>query len=146
MGRGIRGLRGQEGASAVELAIVMPLLLILAFGIIEFSIALYDKAMITNASREGARAGVLFRTPQLCGADLQGVVASVVNDYCADKMISFGSPLSVNTDLSPSCPDRGEDLTVTVDYTYGWLVLPNFVTSLMGTTTISATSVMRMEE
>ena len=146
MGRFIRALRGQEGASAVELAITLPLLLILAFGIVEFSIALYDKAMITNASREGARAGVLFRTPQACGADLQGIVNSVVNEYCADKMISFGTSLAVNTALSPSCPERGEDLTVTVDYTYGWLVLPNFIADLIGTTTISATSVMRMEE
>ena len=51
----------QEGASAVEFAIILPLLLILVFGIIEFSILFYDKAMITNASREGARVGIVYR-------------------------------------------------------------------------------------
>ena len=49
--------KSQSGASAVEFAIVLPILVLLVFGIIEFSVAFYDKAMITNASREGARAG-----------------------------------------------------------------------------------------
>ena len=44
----------------MEFAIVMPLLFVILFGIIEFGILLYDKAMITNASREGARAGIVF--------------------------------------------------------------------------------------
>ena len=61
MGKGesmkTRLLKGNNGASAVEFAVVLPLL-VLPFGIIEFSLALYDKAMITNASREGARAGI----------------------------------------------------------------------------------------
>jgi Flp pilus assembly protein TadG len=35
----------------------------LLFGIIEFGIILYDKAMITNASREGARAGIVYSEP-----------------------------------------------------------------------------------
>ena len=42
---------GQKGAAAVEFAIVMPLLVLLTFGIIEFSILFYNKAMVTNASR-----------------------------------------------------------------------------------------------
>ena len=45
----------QRGAAAVEFAIVLPLLLVFVFGIIEFGFLLYDKAVITNASREGAR-------------------------------------------------------------------------------------------
>ena len=44
----------------VEFAIVLPLLLMLIFGMIEFSVMLYDKAMLTNATREGARFGILF--------------------------------------------------------------------------------------
>ena len=55
--------KNQTGASAVEFAIVLPILVLLVFGIIEFSVALYDKAMITNASREGARAAIVFRVP-----------------------------------------------------------------------------------
>ncbi|HKK00735.1 MAG TPA: TadE/TadG family type IV pilus assembly protein, partial [Desulfuromonadales bacterium] len=55
--------RHERGASAVEFALVLPLLLVILFGIIEFGFILYDKAMITNASREGARAGIVLYTP-----------------------------------------------------------------------------------
>ena len=53
-------VRDEQGGSLVEFAIVMPLLFVILFGIIDFGILLYDKAMITNASREGASAGIVF--------------------------------------------------------------------------------------
>ena len=51
----------QKGASAVEFALVLPLLMLILFGIIEFGLLMYNKAMITNASREGARRGIVYR-------------------------------------------------------------------------------------
>ena len=51
----------QKGASAVEFALILPLLMLILFGIIEFSLLMYNKAMITNASREGARRGIVYR-------------------------------------------------------------------------------------
>ena len=48
----------QSGASAIEFALLLPVLLLFLFGIIEVSILFYNKAMITNASREGARVPV----------------------------------------------------------------------------------------
>jgi Flp pilus assembly protein TadG len=41
----------QDGVAAVEFAIILPFLVILIFGMIEFSLVLFNKAMITNASR-----------------------------------------------------------------------------------------------
>jgi Flp pilus assembly protein TadG len=52
-------MNSQRGAAVVEFAFVLPLLLVILFGIIEFSFLLYDKAMLTNASREGARVGIV---------------------------------------------------------------------------------------
>ena len=57
--------RGQAGSNLVEMALVSPLLLLLVFGIVDFSLALFNKAVITNAAREGARAGMALRTPRL---------------------------------------------------------------------------------
>ena len=48
-------ITNQDGVAAVEFAIILPFLVILIFGMIEFSLVLYNKAMITNASRVGAR-------------------------------------------------------------------------------------------
>ena len=49
----------QAGAAMVEFAIVLPVLALLLMGIIEFSIIIYDKAVITNASRVGARYAIV---------------------------------------------------------------------------------------
>ena len=57
-------IRCQRGAAAVEFAIIAPLLFTIIFGIIEFSLLFYDKAVITNASREGARFGIVFDDSQ----------------------------------------------------------------------------------
>lgn len=45
------------GAALVEMALVTPLLLAVLFGIVEFGRAMQVHAMVTNASREGARRG-----------------------------------------------------------------------------------------
>lgn len=49
--------RGERGAAAVELALVMPLLLLVLFAIIDFGRMLNAQITLTEASREGARSG-----------------------------------------------------------------------------------------
>ncbi|MGD8892889.1 MAG: pilus assembly protein, partial [Desulfobacterales bacterium] len=57
-------IEDQNGATVVEFAIILPLLIVFLFGIIEFGLLLYNKQVITNASREGARAGLVVRDPR----------------------------------------------------------------------------------
>ena len=47
-------LKKSNGAALVELAIILPLLLLLVFGVFEFGRAIHTKNIITNMSREGA--------------------------------------------------------------------------------------------
>ena len=61
----------QKGSVVVEFALIFPLLLFIVFSIIECSLALYDKAVITNASREAARAGSA-RARQVAAHDVCG--------------------------------------------------------------------------
>ena len=67
-------IQRQKGAEIVEFALVLPLLLLILFGIMEFGIVFFDKAIITNASREGARAGVVSRSPVLSNDDITTIV------------------------------------------------------------------------
>ena len=64
-------LKNQRGASAVEFAVVLFPLVLLVFGIIDFGFLLYNKAMLTNASREGARAGIVSQSPRVLDSKIR---------------------------------------------------------------------------
>ncbi len=134
-------MHGQEGVAAIEFALVLPLLVLLAFGIIEFSLALYDKAVITNASREGARAGIVFRDP----AVTDGEIIGIVNQYCQKRLVTFGSAIQPTTAVIREGSSTGDDLTVQVNYQYTFLVIPGLITNMTGGIPMTAQTVMRME-
>jgi TadE-like protein len=51
--------RGRAGQSLVEMAMVLPILAILTFGLVDFGRGYYFQVSITNAAREGARVAIL---------------------------------------------------------------------------------------
>lgn len=160
MKRAVMNIKDQKGASAVEFAIVLPVLLLILFGIIEFSVAFYDKAMITNASREGARKGILFNCvingPDCDYSPATGEdIRDVVNDYLgvdegspSGRLITFSGSGALNVTVDPvdtSTLTTGDPLTVTVSYPYNFYVLPGFISGFMDGLTLSATTIMNME-
>lgn len=136
-------MKSEKGASAVEFAIVLPVLVLLIAGIMEFSILLYDQAVITNASREGARAGIVHSEPNpLSDAELE----AIVNNYCAGHLITFGAAPGATTSVSRAgSGSPGDPLTVSVNYHYNFLVIPNFLSNLAGGIELTGQTVMRME-
>ena len=56
-------LRGERGASAVEFAMIVPLLIVLVIGIAEFGHAFSVQGTLSAAAREGARAMALQNDP-----------------------------------------------------------------------------------
>jgi Flp pilus assembly protein TadG len=56
--------RRESGQELVELALVLPLLLLLILGILEFSVVVFSYHSITGAAREGARYGILLPDDQ----------------------------------------------------------------------------------
>lgn len=135
-------IKNQRGVAAVEFALILFPLVLLVFGTIEFSTLLYDKAMITNASREGARAGIVYSYPDRIA---DGEIVNVINTYCGDHMISLGGDSSVSTTITRAGNASGDTLTVRVSYIYNFLVLPNLMTSLSDGLLLQAETVMRLE-
>ena len=145
-------IENQKGAVAVEFAFVLPVLVLLVFGIIESSLFLYDKAMITNASREGARAGIVYSYPnRISNTEIE----TAVKKYCEDNLITFDAadpdPVITIQPTDRTASVSGDPLTVTVTYRYGFLVLPD-ISKLFGSADsipsgldLKAETVMRLE-
>jgi Flp pilus assembly protein TadG len=130
----------QGGQSLVEFALVLPVFLILLFGIVEFGLLLYNQHVITNASREGARYGIVVRAPRRSVAEIEAVVDS----YCADHMLTFGSGTPATT-VTFAGQSFGDDLAVEVTFHYDFLVLPNFIATFLGGTDLRAHTTMKYE-
>jgi Flp pilus assembly protein TadG len=57
-----RQMLRERGAAAVELALVLPLLLLMVGGIVDFGRFFYTQNIVVNAAREGARSRALGYT------------------------------------------------------------------------------------
>lgn len=106
--------RRDRGAAAVEMAIVLPLLLLLVGGIIDFGRAFYYQVSISNAAREGARMKAIggFTNAQV-DARVQGALPAI--------------PTSEYTITQGACTVDASgvkvvDVTVRVD-PYRWLIV-----------------------
>ena len=135
----------EHGAALIEFILVLIPLLVLTFGSIEFGVAGYNKAMLTNASREGARAGIVFDPAQPDDRFSITDIKQIVLDYCANNLITFGTATAPNVVVTREGTLPGDDLTVSVTYDYGFLVLDNLIPGFNATITLGAQSIMRME-
>lgn len=120
---------------------MLPVLLLIVFGIVEFGVAFYDKAVVTNASREGARAGVVLKSPKATSTDIQNVVLN----YTSSRLVTFGTQRTPTVTTTGQGGTFGTPLTVTVSYPYTGLALGRLAAALSGQITLSATTVMNNE-
>jgi len=156
-----RAVRSERGQAIIEMALTLPLLLLIIMGIFDFGLMFQRYEVVTNAAREGGRVGVLADyTPDLARlraldylavGGLNGAVrGSVAN---CDQAFAPGtrcvSAVVSNTTITGSSPARTvEQITVTVDYDYEY----NFVGPIMtlfggslGDSRLRAVTTMRLE-
>lgn len=150
--RSLKFIKSQQGTSTIEFALVLPILLLVLVGIVEFGIILYNKAVLTNACREGARAGIVSASPRLTEGEIEEEVRRCLRVKPDDqnsryKLISFAEPDPVpDPDAQrPVSPSFGDDLVVRVDYDYEFLLLPGFIPGVPQPLPLSAQAVMKYE-
>lgn len=132
----------QRGAAVVEFALILPILLVLLVGTIDASLALYDKAVITNASREGARAGIVARSPPLTDTQIK----SVVERYLQGALVSLGSTSALpSVQIQQGISDGDPTLQVTVLYTFQGVGLGSLSASLGKPWVLQSSTVMVYE-
>jgi Flp pilus assembly protein TadG len=138
--------KSSRGAAVIEFALLLPILISLFAAIIEFGFVLYDKAVLTNAAREGARIGVLSRSGSSNKDQHYAAAKTTAAAYCQDRLISLGSDGGGTLDVDASTDSLNSDLLkVTVTYKYSGILLDFLFSSLTGPIELRAEAVMRYE-
>ena len=89
-----RARRTREGAAALEMALVLPLLVLLLLGIIDFGHLMFVVNTMNNAAREGARRGAV----ESDATQIASVASDTANTYLSAARLGPGSCRS-------NCPD-----------------------------------------
>jgi Flp pilus assembly protein TadG len=98
--------RRERGASLVEFALLAPLLILLVFGIIEFSWAFAQNLNVRHGAREGAR---------LAAVDFP----LLVNEACGRMDIVSGASVTIaSTDINGGGVGVGDEVAVTMTAPY----------------------------
>jgi Flp pilus assembly protein TadG len=119
-------LRSEQGQSIVEFAFVLPILLALVLGIVQFGIAFNNYLTITDATRVGARKAAVSRFLGDNGAAARTATYNAAAGLNAAKLVVDVTATSWTT--------PGSDVTVTATYPYsidilGWVVSAGNVSS-----------------
>ena len=126
---------GKKGAAAVEFAIILPLIVMLVFGTIEFGLMFYNKQVITNASREAARSAITGATVS--------EVKQIAMDYCNGKLFNLDGSINLSTADIDVPPLDGSDQSVAISFDYNFLF--SQVIGVTDPITVSVRTIMRME-
>lgn len=132
-----RLLRDERGQSLAEFALVLPVLLLIVFGIVEFALAWREYQIVTNVAREGARISVVYDP----NVDADSVRRAVENMLNGAGLNASKATITVGMCAAYSC--EGLPDTVKVEYPYDFPVLGNLAG--FGAITLSSTTVMRHE-
>lgn len=106
----MRRLREQRGQTAVEFALVAPVLIVLLLGIIQVGVAFHDYVTLTDAARAGARQAIVVR---FNGGDLTAAQQAVRNSASTLDQSQLGVSIT-----DPSWTTSGSVVTVTTTYPY----------------------------
>jgi Flp pilus assembly protein TadG len=126
-------INNQRGQALVELAIIMPILLMLIFGITEFGRIYSSNLIINNAAREGARAAAL-------GAPDEDIII-IINDRC-----TFLDTTQLNIEITPVPLERISGNPVSIDVEYPVKIYAPIISAITGDPyLVSAQVIMRVE-
>jgi Flp pilus assembly protein TadG len=124
-------MKSESGQSLVEFALIVPLLILLLFGIVDFGRIFHAYLTIDHAGREAARAASI-------GKDDTQVKSTAVTDAVG---------ISLTTDRVVISPNgtrvSGNDVSITI--TYPITFLTPVIGSIVGPITLEDTTVMRVE-
>lgn len=132
----------KEGVVAVEFVILFPLLVLIVVGLVEFGHLWYVRQTLTNASREGARAAVVY---EVTNPDRAAWATSTAQTSVSNYLTDTKFPQTWKTNIAfPAGASTGDPLTVTVTTPSGLILLQKLIPAF-DNITLSAETTMRLE-
>ena len=125
--------KNTKGQSLVETALVLPVLLLIMTGIIDFGLLFNNYLVVSNASREGARSAAVGSTDDQ--------ITEAVHSMAASLDIS---KLTITISPGQSYRATGDAATVTVQYEYS-MITPIIGAIVPGPLQLRTTTTMRCE-
>jgi Flp pilus assembly protein TadG len=156
----VRGERGERGQATVEFAVVLPLVLLLVVGLIEFSKGFNYSISLNHLANEGARWAVVNTVPGETAPSVANLKTYIKNQINSEELsqsavVNVCFSHSDSSDTS-STPKIGDPVTVKVQTPYDLGVVSNvgdLAGSLFGTgdtdfgqLTLTGESTMRFEQ
>jgi TadE-like protein len=132
--RGRRGLREMRGQALVEFALVLPILLLLLLGLLDFGRAVAAYNAVSNGATSGARVAIVDQNEA-------EVIAAVESEAIGLRDVDVAFNWNVASD--PICPRIGCVIEVTVSTEY--LPATPIIGDLIGPITVSSSSQMPLE-
>lgn len=121
--------KAQRGGISLEAAMLLPLLMLLVLGCIDFGRLLWAQTVVSSAAAEAARMAVL-----------SGPSDSVVADVATSRVLGGGIPTPPS--VSIGARQKGQPVSVTVSVGFDFLTLSQLDPAMAARRTVSATSVM----
>jgi hypothetical protein len=148
-------VRSDSGQAVVELAFVLPIVMLILFGIIDFGLALNNYNADTNLVNLAARSASVMGTTST--ASCNGTSETNLKAFVVCEASATGAPAPTYVcfgDTASGTPSGtlsvGDSLKVEVQSTFGWLKLltggDGSIKGLNLNSTISASATMRIEQ
>lgn len=125
--------QGEQGQALVEMALVLPLFLLLLFGVIEMGRVGYAYVTVSNAARAGGRIATIGGTDPDINSTVQNAATSL-------------NPASLTITITPPQNQRlsGQEVTVQVSYPVQ-LIIPIISNIIPNPVVVGSSITMRLE-
>ena len=138
-------VRQRKGQALAEMAILLPVLLLLVFGMIEMSNAWRTFQVVTNSAREGTRVAILT------SSDRADVLARIESSMLAGGLVYDESRITLQcfeaadpeNQIGDVCTSSGQVARIRIAYPFTFQVLGRL--GGLAPITIASTSTMRHE-
>jgi Flp pilus assembly protein TadG len=139
-------LRSERGAELIEFALVLPLLLFIIMGLVDFGFMFQRFEVVTNAAREGARMAVL---PSYVNADVEARVRAYMTTGGVAATTSNSTVATTDVTIPTGGGPTLQGKRVQVTYASPYLFLGPIAGWFGGTFTtanLTAVAIMRVED